>query len=87
MIEALAAAPVEEFRLAFKSGSGPALRQMLANAMQFANVVNETSAMRRVTENAKAALRAIATESPINAFRVARLGVVPDPAREGPDGA
>jgi hypothetical protein len=86
VIEALAAATVEEFRLAFKSRSGPALRKMLANAMRFANVVNSTTAMRRVTENAKAALRAIAKESPINAFRVARLGVAPDAVREDPDG-
>ena len=74
-IDRLARASVDEFRLVFKSTSGDALRQVLANALRFANVVNATPAMQQVTERARAALLAIAEESPINALRVTKLGI------------
>ena len=59
-LEALAAAPVEEYRRAFKSRSGPALRKALAAALQFARVSNATPPMQEITRRAKLALRAIA---------------------------
>jgi hypothetical protein len=86
VIDTLAAAPVEEFHRAFKSQSGVALRQMLANALLFANVVNASPAMRHVTMKAKSALLTIAAESPVNAIRVARLGIRQDAEMKAPNG-
>ena len=83
VVDRLATASVEEFRVAFKSKSGEPLRQALANALRFANVANATPAMQQVTEKVKAALQAIADESPLNALRVARLGIRVAPKADG----
>jgi hypothetical protein len=77
-ISALAALPVEEYRKAFKSGSGADLRKMLSNAFQFDRVVNASGAMREIASRARHALQQIGTESAINARRVSRFGVKVD---------
>jgi hypothetical protein len=81
-LEALAAAPVEEYRKAFKSHSDKELRQLLTNALHFANVGGTTEPMREMTEKARKALLTIAQESRLNALRVNRLGIV----AKGPGG-
>ena len=58
-LEALAAAPVEEYRRAFKSRRGAGLRTILAAALQFARIGNATPPMQEITRRAKLALRAI----------------------------
>ncbi|QFI65234.1 P-loop NTPase fold protein [Sinorhizobium alkalisoli] len=82
-LRVLAAAPVEEYRKAFKSHSGQELRQMLANVFQFERIVNASEEMREVPRRAREALEQIGSESPINARRVARFGVDVQPADGG----
>ncbi len=74
-MEALAAATVEDYVAAFKTNRSRDLRRLVANALQFPRIINATPAMLSVTAKATAALRRIAAESPINALRVANLGV------------
>jgi hypothetical protein len=72
-LEALAAAPVEDYRQAFKSHSGKELRQLLANALRWANVINADRAMLAMTQKTREALLAIGQESPLNRLRVKNL--------------
>jgi hypothetical protein len=88
-INALAAAPIEEYRKAFKSHSGADLRRMLSNAFQFDRITNASNAMREISRRAREALKLIGGESAINARRVRRFGVKlggdgeePNPQRE-----
>ncbi|MCH8168718.1 MAG: hypothetical protein IIC03_12450 [Proteobacteria bacterium] len=74
-LEALATAPIEEYRKAFKSHSGPELRRMLANVFQFDRVVDASDRMKEISRRAREALKQIGAESPINARRVRRFGV------------
>lgn len=74
-MEALAAATVEDYVAAFKTNRSRDLRRLVANALQFPRIINATPAMLSVTAKATAALRRIAAELPINALRVANLGV------------
>ena len=75
LVEALAAASVEDYRRAFKSRVGEPHRQLVYNALQYSRISNATPPMRLVTDKARQALLAIAAESTFNAFRVARFGV------------
>lgn len=81
-IHALATAPIEEYRKAFKSHSGAELRRMLANVFQFDRIANASDAMREITRRAREALKLIGAESPINARRVSRFGVKIEQAAE-----
>lgn len=74
-LEALETAPIEEYRKAFKSHSGPELRRMLANVFQFDRIVNASDTMKEISRRAREALKLIGAESPINARRVSRFGV------------
>ena len=85
-IELLAAAPMEEYRKAFKSRSGKELRQLLANALHFADVGGVTEHMREMTRKAQEALTAIAEESPLNALRVKGLGIRAKPPASPTEG-
>ncbi|MFZ2104504.1 MAG: hypothetical protein WAV18_03825 [Roseiarcus sp.] len=75
-MEALAAAATQDYVVAFKTHRGPELRRLIANALQFFRIVNATAAMHAVAEKARVALRKIGAESPINALRVANLGIL-----------
>jgi hypothetical protein len=74
-ISALATAPIEEYRRAFKSHSGVELRRMLANVFQFDRISNASDAMKEISRRAREALKLIGAESRINAGRVRRFGV------------
>lgn len=74
-LEALAAAPVEDYCRAFKSTSDEEHRRLVANALHFRDIGGATEAMRIVSEKATKALLSIAKETPFNALRVARFGV------------
>ena len=79
-IVALSAAPIEEYRDAFKAVEGAELRKMLSGALQFDRIANATDGMREISRRAREALRLIGGESAINARRVRSLGViVPQP--------
>jgi len=86
-INALATAPIEEYRKAFKSHSGPELRRMLANVFQFDRISNASDAMREISRRAREALVLIGTESAINARRVSRFGVKIEQAGNAADPA
>ena len=60
------------------------MRSLVANALQFSRIVNATSVMLAVTKKAKDALRKIGEESPINALRVADLGIAVEGAAPAP---
>ncbi|MBB6305022.1 P-loop NTPase fold protein [Rhizobium leucaenae] len=79
-LTALATAPIDEYRKAFKSHSGQDLRRMLANVFQFDRIVNATDVMQEIPRRAREALKQIGSESAINARRVARFGVKVEPA-------
>lgn len=74
-LEALASIPVDEYAAIFKAAKGKQLRQILAGALSFDNVVGATPTMLEISRRARLALRAIAAESPINARRVAQRGI------------
>lgn len=74
-INALATAPIEEYRKAFKSRSGIELRRMLANVFQFDRIANASDGMKEISRRAREGLRLIGAESLINARRVNRFGV------------
>jgi hypothetical protein len=74
-LEALAAAPVEDYCRAFKSTSEEGHRRLVANALHFRDMGGATEPMRIVTEKATEALLSIAKETPFNALRVAGFGV------------
>src|SRR5262245_51851434 len=81
-IHALATAPVEEYRKAFKSHSGADLRRMLANVFQFDLIANVSDATEEIPRRAREALNLIGAEYPINARRVSRFGVKVEQARD-----
>jgi hypothetical protein len=56
----------------------------LAGALQFDRISNASSEMREVSKRAKEALKLIGAESPINARRVARFGVIVEDAASAP---
>ena len=77
MLLALSTAPVEEYRRAFKAASGRRLyAKMLAAAIQFDRIINTSAEAKEISKRAKDALRLIGAESPMNARRVAKYGVV-----------
>ncbi|MEW6450585.1 MAG: hypothetical protein AB1490_08065 [Pseudomonadota bacterium] len=78
-INALATAPIEEYRKAFKFRSGSDLRRMLSAVFQFDRIANASDAMREISRRAREALKLIGAESPINARRVRRFGVTLQP--------
>jgi hypothetical protein len=49
---------------------------MLDGSLQFLRVVNATQEMKKVSENAKEALKLIGAESRLNALRVKKFGVI-----------
>lgn len=74
-LETLATASADDFRRLFKSLRGEDLRNAVAGALFFKNVVNATAEQTAITAKAAAALRSIAEESPLNQRRVRRYGV------------
>jgi hypothetical protein len=75
-IMALSAAPIEEYRAAFKAAEGTELRKMLSGALQFDRIANASNAMSEISRRVREALMLIGEESPINARRVRSLGVI-----------
>ena len=71
----LSAASVDEFYKSFKEATGNDLSKRIASALQFDNVANASDTMKEISKRAKQALRRIASESPINARRVAKYGI------------
>ncbi len=71
----LSAASVDEFYKSFKEATGNDLSKRIASALQFDNIVNATDTMKEISKRAKQALRRIASESSINARRVAKYGI------------
>jgi hypothetical protein len=82
-INALASAPIEEYRKVFKSHSGVELRRMLSNSFQFDRIINASGAMREISRRAHEALKLIGAESPINARRMSRFEVKTEQAGDG----
>jgi hypothetical protein len=80
-LRALATLPIEEYKKVFQAHSGPELRRILANVFQFDRVLNATDQMREIPKRAREALKLIGAESPINARRVSRYGVVAERAQ------
>ena len=79
-IRTLADLSVEEYRDIFKKERDADLRRILAGALQFDSITNASEPMREISRRARAALRMIGAESPINARRVRRYGItVADP--------
>lgn len=74
----LSAAPIDEYRRAFQEATGKELRKMLAGALQFDRIVNASPEMKEISKRARDALKLIGAESPINARRVAKFGIVAD---------
>jgi len=86
-IEALMALPVDDYEKIFRAAKGRELRDILAGALSFDNVVNATDDMKEIPRRARLALQRIASSSAINARRVAQRGIVAAPANPPPDQA
>jgi hypothetical protein len=74
----LATVPVEEYRRIFKAHRGAVLRGIVNICLQF---MTEPGDQGIIAERARAALRQIGDESPINALRVSKYGVKVGPTR------
>ncbi len=84
VLSELSAAPVDEYRRAFQATTGRELRKMLDGDLQFDRIINASPEMKEVSKRAREALKIIGAESPINARRVAKFGVIVDePAPPG----
>lgn len=80
----LAAAKIEEYKTVFKETSGTDLRRMIAGVLQFDRINNASAVMKEISRRAKEALKLIGAESPINARRVAKFGIVLEVPTEKP---
>jgi len=81
-IDTLATASVDEYVEIFKNNSGPELRRLLSNGLQFDRISNATDQAKAIPNKIRDALKIIGNESPINARRVQRYGVnVAEPAQ------
>jgi hypothetical protein len=81
-------AEVEAYYHAFKSVSGDTLRKVISNCLQFERIVNVGEAEKEIAARARKALERIGAESPLNALRVQKYGIVvhPDQRLLGPRG-
>jgi len=77
-LEFLAKVTPAELKAIFKSTEGPELPQIINGALSFGRISNPSADMTAILANANSALRSIAAESPINARRLARYGIVPE---------
>ncbi len=68
--------PVSEYIRILKSHEGPELSSIISGLRQYLNTGNLDARLYIVMDKAGAALREIATESPINARRARRLGLI-----------
>ena len=75
----LSSLDVEVYRKIFKAASGETLRRMIANALQFSVIVNAGEAEKEIARRAREALERIGRESPLNAIRVRKYGIVINP--------
>jgi hypothetical protein len=74
-ITALSSLSVDEYYDILKARKGHDLHQILRACLQFDNIGNASTEMKRISELAKGALRQIGEESLINAWRVKRYGI------------
>jgi hypothetical protein len=72
-------AEVEAYYHAFKSLSGDTLRKVISNCLQFERIGNVGEAEKEVAARARKALERIGAESPLNALRVQKYGIVVNP--------
>lgn len=75
----LATLPVDDYYGLLKNNRGIELRKIINALLKFDNMVGATPTMQEMSKRAKEALKRIGEESPINARRVRRYGVVIDP--------
>lgn len=71
----LANTNAEDFYALFKSETGERLRACVRTSLDFSRISNASPRIRDTAENAKEALKRIASESDINALRVQAFGV------------
>jgi hypothetical protein len=77
----LSAMDVDEYRNIFKNTTGETLRKLVANCLQFSRIVNAGDAEKEIARRARAALEKIGQESPVNAMRVRKYGIIVDHRR------
>ena len=82
--KSLASLEINDFKTMFKSLRGKARRDVIFGSISFSRVSNATPVQVRIAERARAALREIGRESPLNAHRLGAYGVtVLDEAKAG----
>jgi hypothetical protein len=74
----LAALPVDDYYQLLKNSRGIELRKIINALLKFDDMVGASPAMQEMSKRAREALKRIGEESPINARRVRRYGVVAD---------
>jgi hypothetical protein len=75
-IDILSTLTSDEYYKIFKGSDGHDLARRVSTCLQFAGIGNASTEMRKISELAREALKRIGQESPINAKRVRRYGVV-----------
>jgi hypothetical protein len=73
--------PVDDYYKIFKSMKGQELALVISASLLFDRVLNATEAQKEIPSRAKAALKRIGLESPLNALRVKKHGIQPDADR------
>jgi hypothetical protein len=76
---------VDQFYNMFKHNSGNTLRQLIDNCLQFNRIGNAPDAGREIARRARAALEKIGMESPLNAMRVRKYGIVISRGESSPE--
>ena len=77
-ITVLSNLPIEEYYKIFKSMKGQDLARVISASLLFDRVLNATEAQKEIPRRAKAALKRIGLESPLNALRITKYGIQPD---------
>jgi hypothetical protein len=80
-ITTLSTLTADEYYKIFKESAGHDLAQRVSTCLQFDGIGNASTEMRKISEVAREALKRIGQESPINAKRVRRYGIVTEEQR------
>ncbi|MGO4705861.1 hypothetical protein AB4072_08805 [Microvirga sp. 2MCAF38] len=75
-IDLIASLSIEEFKQMFKATKGSDLKRIVKTCLDFGRIVDADNKMKEIHKKATDALREIGTESPLNALRVGKWGVV-----------
>lgn len=75
LLQNLASYSADDFERVFRSLKGEALTDTIRSCLQFQSISNADEHMRSIIDKTKSALRNIAGDSPLNAYRMHKFGI------------